>query len=82
MSWRDKYDQVGNFNEGRAGVLLNNKCGHVDENGKVTTSIIYDGVGHFEEGRAKVRLNYKYGIVDKKGKIVDGWHDLIKGAFE
>jgi len=34
-SWKNKYDNVGYFSEGRAGVRLNNKQGHVDLDGKV-----------------------------------------------
>jgi len=35
-NWKQKYDNVGSFTEGRARVKLNGKWGHVDENGKVT----------------------------------------------
>ena len=82
MSWKDKYDYVGSFCEDRALVELNSKYGHVDKNGKVTTPIIYSGIGSFHGDRAVVELNHKYGYVDKNGKIIDGWHDLIIGAFK
>jgi hypothetical protein len=83
MSWKDKYNKVGKFYEGRAIVILNNKEGHVDKNGNVTTPVIYDFVGDFHGGRAWVESsNGKHGYVDKNGKVIDGFHDLIVGAFK
>ena len=62
-------DRIANFSENRARVLKNNKYGHVDLNGKVTTPIIYDDAGNFYEGRAYVEKNGKEGHVDLNGKV-------------
>ena len=35
MSWKDKYDHVGNFSEGLVRVELKGKLGYVDKTGKV-----------------------------------------------
>jgi len=63
-------DGIGNFYEGRAWIQKNDKMGHVDKNGKVTTPIVYGVVGSFQEGRAWVRKNGKEGHVDLNGKVV------------
>jgi hypothetical protein len=81
MSWKDKYDKVGDFYEGRARVILNNKYGHVNKDGKITTPIIYDYIWFFEKGKTRVSLNGKYGYVDKDGKVVEGFRELIRGCF-
>jgi len=81
-NWKNKYAGVGGFKEGRAWVFLNNKYGHVNLDGKVTTPIIYDYVGPFSEGRAEVDLNNKWGHVDLEGKVIEGKYDLIIGCFE
>lgn len=70
-NWRDKYDSVGDFFDGRAWVRIGKKWGHVDENGDVTTPIEYDSVGSFYRGRAWVLLNEKWGRVDKQGKELE-----------
>ena len=80
-SWIDKYTWVSAFTNGRAAVYLNNKYGHVDEDGRITTPIIYDNIGHFDGDRAGVSLNENWGKVDLNGKVVEGWHYLIRGAF-
>jgi len=80
-NWKKKYDIVGKFFEGRAIVRLNNKSGHVDLNGKVTTPIIYNLVGSFYEGRAWVYLNNKKGHVNLDGKVIEGKRNLIRGIF-
>ena len=81
MKWKDKYNFVDNFYEGRARAELNNKYGHVNLKGKITTPIIYDNADDFYSGRAKVRLNNKWGIVNLDGQVIKGHHNLIIGAF-
>jgi len=63
-------DKIYNFQEGRAAVEKNNKWGHVDLDGKVTTPIVYEYVSSFKEGRAWVQKNGKWGHVDLDGKVV------------
>jgi len=74
--WKQKYDDVGSFYDGRARVRLKDKYGHVDKNGKVTTQIKYDYTGSFYEDRALVRIKDKYGHVDKNGKVT--WNENSK----
>jgi len=63
--WREQYNYVGRFYEGKARVQKGDKWGHVDRNGKVKTPIIYDYVGHFFDGRAIVNKGDKWGHIDK-----------------
>ena len=68
--WREQFDYVGPFSEGRSRVRLGIKWGHVDREGNVTTPIIYDDVWPFYEGRARVRLGNKSFYVDKNGNKI------------
>jgi len=77
------YDYAGNFHEGRAWVELNGKCGHVDENGKITTPIIYDSAGNFYIDRTWVELNGKQGYVDKNGNLETKYRKpFIRAVFK
>ncbi len=81
MNWKDKYDKVWEFREGRASVKLNNKYGHVDTNGNIITPIIFDNVSHFEKGGAMIELNDVLGYVDSKGRVTGGHRALLRGVF-
>jgi hypothetical protein len=65
-----KYDEVGDFNEGRAWVEINYKYGIVDLDGNEVIPLKYDKVGNFKEGRVEIELNGKYGFVDLEGNEV------------
>lgn len=65
-----KLDYIALFREDRAIVRKNDKYGHVDRNGKVTTPIIYDHVDQFYEGRAIVKKNNKWGHIGLDGNII------------
>jgi hypothetical protein len=79
-NWRERYDYVGSFFNGRAWVKLNNKCGFVDTDGNEVIPLKYDAASYFYEGRARVTLNGKYGFVDADGNKViplkydDAWN--------
>jgi len=66
----EKYDAVGYFQGGRALIKKDGKCGHVNENGNVTTQIIYDAVGDFYEGRAPVKKDGEEFYVDLDGNEI------------
>jgi hypothetical protein len=65
-----RYDKVGEFQEGRAWVRVNDKYGFVDLQGNEVIPLKYDGVGEFREGRAWVRVYRKWGFVDLQGNEV------------
>jgi hypothetical protein len=78
-----KYDNVNDFNEGRARVELNNKWGYVDTEGNEVVPPKYDNVNDFHEGRAKFRINNKYGIVDLDGnEIIPLKYDGVGSFYE
>ena len=81
------YDYVLNFNDGLAGVLINNKWGFIDHTGKVVIKAQYDDIGDkdggkaagtsgFFEGMAAVKKNGKWGYIDKTGK------EVVKPTYE
>jgi hypothetical protein len=83
-TWKDKYDWVGNFFDGRARVELNGKWGFMNEDGNEITPLKYDEVGDFYDGRTYVKLNGKYGFVDLQGNEIiplkyDWVGDFYKG---
>ncbi|EAL0834466.1 WG repeat-containing protein [Campylobacter coli] len=67
---KPKFDNLGVFSEGLAGVGLNGKYGFIDKNGEFVIESKFDSGGHFSEGLAKVELNRKYGFIDKNGEFV------------
>ncbi|WP_153000603.1 WG repeat-containing protein [Campylobacter coli] len=67
---KPKFDNLGVFSEGLAGVGLNGKYGFIDKSGKIVIEPKFDNLGVFSEGLAGVGLNGKYGFIDKSGKIV------------
>ncbi|EOH2621081.1 WG repeat-containing protein, partial [Campylobacter coli] len=67
---KPKFDNLGVFSEGLAGVGLNGKYGFIDKNGEFVIEPKFDDTRSFWEGLAKVELNRKWGFIDKSGKIV------------
>ncbi|ECH5531236.1 WG repeat-containing protein, partial [Campylobacter coli] len=67
---KPKFDNLGVFSEGLAGVGLNGKWGFIDKSGKIVIESKFDSGGHFSEGLAGVKLNGKYGFIDKSGKFI------------
>ncbi|HED6736107.1 TPA: WG repeat-containing protein, partial [Campylobacter coli] len=65
-----KFDNLGVFSEGLAGVGLNGKYGFIDKSGKIVIEPKFDNLGVFSEGLAGVGLNGKYGFIDKNGEFV------------
>jgi hypothetical protein len=51
--WKDTYDEVGDFSEGRARVRRK-KHGFVDTEGNEVIPLKYDDVGSFKEGRTSI----------------------------
>jgi hypothetical protein len=67
---KQRYDEVGDYHEGRAKVELNGKYGFIDSDGNVVVPLIYVWASKFSEGRASVELNYQYGFIDLDGNVV------------
>ena len=65
-----KFEQVGEFSNGKVWVKNSDGSFLIDEKGKISVSLIYDGVGSFSEGLGGVKQDDKYGFIDKTGKVV------------
>ena len=65
-----KYEYTWAFSEDLAWVVLNDKWGFIDKNGKEITPLKYDKVEPFRENIARVRLNGRWGYIDKTGKEI------------
>lgn len=65
-----KYESAGNFSEGLAVVMLNNKYGVIDKSGKMVLDYKYDWLNDFKEGRAFFTKDDLWGIVDNKGNEI------------
>jgi hypothetical protein len=69
-SWRLRYDEIGNFYEGRTTISIDDKYGIVDLDGNEVVFPKYDDIYTFSEGRARVNLNGKCGVIDLNGNEV------------
>jgi len=65
-----KYDEVRSFNDGYVQVMLDNKWGFVNKQGKEVVTPKYDKAYAFYNGFACVSNNNKWGFIDKTGKTV------------
>ena len=70
------------FNEGMAGVEINDKWGFINTSGKMVVEAVYDTVGYFSQGLAVVVKNGSYGYVNLKGEEVIKLQYLGAEAFE
>ena len=78
MSDVEKFDDAGDFHEGFAMVVLNNKDNHIDTEGKLLSEQWYDEAYSFYEGFAAVKLDGKYNFIDTKGKLLsERWYDWV-----
>ncbi|MCW1360932.1 WG repeat-containing protein [Campylobacter jejuni] len=63
-------------NEKLTKIVIDDKTGFIDENGKMAIKAKYDSVSNFKEGIAAIKLNGKWGYIDKKGQM------LVKPKFD
>ncbi|MEL7655199.1 MAG: WG repeat-containing protein, partial [Bacillota bacterium] len=68
------------FTEGLAQVGEDNRCGFIDQKGKVVIPFSYKEAYNFSEGLAAVRKDKKWGYIDKKGQQIIPF--LFDEAFE
>ena len=61
---------IGNFSEGLALIIVNNKYGFINKSGEVVIPIKFNSVRNFSEGLALIRVNNKWGFINKSGKII------------
>ena len=79
-----KYDDVGKFYNGYAGVLLNNKWNLVDTQGKLfSPNQWFDDIGDFYDGYVRIKLNNKWNYINFQGKLLspNQWFDLTSNFY-
>ena len=70
------FNKVGNFSEGFARVILNNKCNFINTNNQLLSDTWFDKCGDFYDGFARVRLNDKYNFINTNGQLISNtWFD-------
>lgn len=65
-----RFDYVGDFHDGIAGVTINGKMGAVDKNGIMVIKPQFDFICDFEDGLALAELDGKWGVINKMGEFV------------
>ena len=62
-----KFEQVGEFSNGKVWVKNSDGSFLIDEKGKISVSLIYEGVGSFSKGLGGAKQDDKWGFINKKG---------------
>ncbi|MBX9850781.1 MAG: WG repeat-containing protein [Cytophagaceae bacterium] len=66
-----QYKNAGNFSEGVAKVLINNKYGYINKAGEIVINPTYRTCSEFKEGKAFVTTaDNKSGFINKSGEII------------
>jgi hypothetical protein len=65
-----EYDRAGNFSEGLASVMKDEKWGFIGKTGEIKIPLSYTAVSHFHEGLAGARMAGKWGFIDQNGDTV------------
>jgi hypothetical protein len=77
---------IGIFSDGLAPIIINNRWGFIDENGRVVVELKYFEVEPFSEGLARVvtsEMGLKCGFVDKTGEeVVELKYDYAESFAE
>jgi WG containing repeat len=58
------------FSEGLSGVLLNDKWGFIDRNGKLVIPYQFDEIQNFSGGVAMVKVGNLFGVINREGKWI------------
>ena len=65
------FDRIGNFENGVAGIILNNKYNFINTNGQLISDTWFDDCGVFDDGVARVKLNGQEHYINTNGQIVE-----------
>ena len=74
----DVFDNVSDFNDGFARVVLNGKWNFINTHGELLCNEWFDRCANFGDGFAVVRLNGKYNFINTRGEFLwkgDEWFD-------
>ena len=65
-----QFEQAGDFNDGLAVIMMNNRFGYINKDGKLVINPQFDSAGDFANGVAPVWLGDRQGYIDRDGKYV------------
>lgn len=65
-----KFDWAGEFSEGFARVVMNDKCSFINTEGQILSNQWFNDVWNFKEGFAEVKLNGKCNFINDEGKLL------------
>lgn len=83
LPFSNKYESYGNFTEGLARVLFNEKWGFIDRQGKEVIPPQFHYTDEFADGRAIVRNEAElHGAIDAQGNLVIGYQFPVLTNFE
>ena len=78
VPYNDIFDYVGDFRNGYAIVILNEKWNLINTNGDFIGDQWFDDVGNFSNGYAIVQLNGKFNFINPNGEFIGNkWFDNI-----
>jgi hypothetical protein len=66
---KPQYEGMGDFKEGLAVVVKNEKFGFINKQGELVVPLEYESASDFSEGLALVKKGGKYGYIDKSGNV-------------
>ena len=71
--WKIKFDErhrIGDFHEGIAFLIKDNKFGYINTQGEIIIEPKYEGTYDFHEGLGAFLLNDKFGFMNKEGEHI------------
>lgn len=72
------FDEIWEFSEGFAKVLLDGKCNFINTEGKLLSEWWFDGACGFSERLATVECDGKYNFINTEGKLLsERWFDYV-----
>ena len=78
VPYDDIFDYVGDFRNGYAIVILNEKWNLINTNGDFIGDQWFDDVGNFSNGYAIVQLNGKFNFINPNGEFIGNkWFDDV-----
>ena len=80
---KQKYDFVGDLNEGISLVRSKGSYGFINTKGEKITDIVYQEAMDFSEGRAAIKFQDNWGFIDKNGLMaIPPKYELVKTPFK
>lgn len=69
-NFSQKFEYVGQYNEGLAPAKQGGKWGFINEKGEAVIPFIYEWTNDFLNGLGTVKLDNRFGFVNKVGEVI------------